>query len=163
MTYIADHSIPGPLRAQAPVRPRRADRHLRTSDTRWPAIAAALAKLRAGKRRSVRIVDADCGSGALLVWAARYARRLGFTAIEARGIDDQPALVDCARVSACDVPDPAIDLKFETGDLISALDQEAEFPADIILWHGQDCCSEAEAAAVARAGLTLIAEPRKAV
>jgi hypothetical protein len=162
MTHVADHSIPGPLRPQTPVRPRRsrrADHHLRSSDTRWPAVAAALAKLRAAKRCSVRIVDADCGTGALLLWVARYARSLGFTAIEARGIDGEPLLIDRARVSACDVPDLAIDLRFEANDLLRALGEEAEFPADIILWHGRGCCSEAEATAVACAGRTLIAEP----
>ena len=69
-------------------------------DDRWPAVTDALARLRASGRHSVRIVDADCGGGDLLLHAVRHARDIGFAAIEARGIDDVPTLVERGRSAA---------------------------------------------------------------
>lgn len=161
MTHVADHCIVGPLLRPA-IRPRRAAparARPRCRDRRWPEVAAALVSLRAARRCSVRIVDADCGAGALLLCAVRYARALGFTAIEARGIDDAPALVGRARASATVLHDAAIGITFETGDLVRALDEEADFPADIVMWHGCAGCSATEAHAVACAGHTLIVDP----
>lgn len=164
MTHVADHSIAGPLlrlpprlRAVAPAR-----RRLRCRDERWPAVAAALAALRAAKRSSVRIIDADCGAGGLLLCAVRHARALGFTAIEARGIDDASALVGRARALAADVRDAAIGITFEKAGLVDALSEESDFPADIVMWHGCTGCSAEEAHAVARAGHVLIADPEVA-
>lgn len=162
MTHVADHFIAGPLRRRS-----RTVRHsaapatptLHCRDERWPALAAALAALRATRRCSVRIVDADCGAGKMLLCAVRYARALGFTAIEARGIDKAPALVDRARTAAAVVHDPAIGITFETGDVVGALETESEFPADIVVWHGCRARDAAIAQAVAAAGQTLIADP----
>ncbi|MEG3125691.1 SAM-dependent methyltransferase [Sphingomonas sp. GB1N7] len=161
MTHVAEHCIAGPLLRRA-IRPRRvasARARPRCRDRRWPEVAAALVSLRAARRCSVRIVDADCGSGALLLCAVRYARALGFTAIEARGIDDTPALVGRARASAMVLHDAAIGITFEKGDLVRALDEEADFPADIVMWHGCAGCSAEEVQAVACAGHRLIADP----
>ncbi|WP_010215370.1 hypothetical protein [Sphingomonas sp. PAMC 26621] len=161
MTYLADHSVAAPLRAVRT--PRRAK--VRTAcpkcrDARWAAVSAALVALRDGNRRSVRIVDADCGNGTLLLCAVQQARALGFTAIEARGIDAAPAHVARARAAAAAMHDPAIGIAFETGDLLAALDVERELPADIVLWHGaRGRNASAEARAVACAGRTLIADP----
>lgn len=125
-------------------------------DGRWPAIVAALAGLRAARRRSVRIVDAACGDGALLLHALRHARRLGFVAIEGRGIEGAPAQVARARHAAARLNDRAIGVTFNMGDPAPALAEEAEAPADIVLWHGE---SEAvTAAAVAGAGATVIGD-----
>jgi SAM-dependent methyltransferase len=126
-------------------------------------VAAALAALRTRERRSVRIVDADCGAGTLLLCAVRLARRLGFTSIEARGIDHAPASIARARAAAAVMHDPAIGITFETADLVAALDDESEFPADILVWHGcaKGCDAAVENAvehAVACAGRTLIAD-----
>lgn len=107
-----------------------------THDPRWPAVAACLAALRENGRFAVRIVDADCGAGSLLLHAAQQARVLGFTAIEARGIDGSPALVGRARAAASSIADPAIGLVFEVVDMVEALRQEHDLPADIVLWHG---------------------------
>lgn len=106
------------------------------NDTRWAAICAALAALRERGRRSVRIVDADCACGTLLIEAVRHARALGYTAIEGRGIDGSPAMVGRARAAAARLHEPAIGLTFEVADMIEALASEADFPADIVLWHG---------------------------
>ncbi len=125
-------------------------------DDRWPAVADALARLHAAGRHSVRIVDADCGSGDLLLHAVRHARVLGFTAIEARGIDEVPALVERGRSAASELGDPAIGIIFESQDLVATLAEEAEFPADIILWCGEPGCRTRAAKAVAAAGYIII-------
>jgi hypothetical protein len=143
--------------------PQRARRHAATpaaphsaaQDDRWPAIADALARLRASKRRSVRIVDADCGAGTLLIRAARHARSLGFTAIEGRGIDGVPALIGRARSAAARLYDPAIGLCFDMADLGRALDEEAEFPADILLCDNRHGRADL-ALAIAAAGRVVI-------
>lgn len=128
-------------------------------DVRWPAVAAALADLRAAGRCSVRIVDADCGTGRLLLRAVRHARALGFTAIEARGIDVVAALVLQGQSTAAALDDPAIGIDFEVGDPATALAEEAEFPADIVLWCGKLGCRSRIGRAIAAAGRQTIATP----
>jgi hypothetical protein len=105
--------------------------------------------------RSVRIVDADCGAGTLLIRAARHARTLGFTAIEGRGIDGVPALIGRARSAAARLDDPAIGLCFDMADLRRALDEEAEFPADILLCDNRHGRADL-ALAIAAAGRVVI-------
>lgn len=161
MTHLADHCVAAPVRARAVPGLCRASlaRHSAPSrDPRWSAVSAALSALRARNRRSVRIVDADCGRGTLLLCAVRHARALGFTAIEARGIDTAPRDVARARVTAARLHDPAIGIAFETGDLVAALETECALPADIVLWHGPSG-DVAAARVVACAGRTLIADP----
>jgi SAM-dependent methyltransferase len=155
-------------RTQIPIRPRAAGRHAVTTadigfrppleDDRWPAIAEILAALHAEHRCSVRIVDADCGTGALLLRAVRHARALGFTAIEGRGIDGAPALLAQARSAAAKLHDPAIGVTFEIADLVTALAEEEELPADILLWRDSPTRPDKDAVvrAVAAAGRHLI-------
>lgn len=122
--------------------PRRMPAHPATirrsvrADPRWPHIVAALQALRDAHRHAVRIVDADCACGTLLIEAVRHARAMGFTAIEGRGIDGSPALVGRARAAAARLHDPAIGLTFDMLDLRTALATEVEAPADLLLWHG---------------------------
>ncbi|WP_341209161.1 SAM-dependent methyltransferase [uncultured Sphingomonas sp.] len=106
------------------------------NDIRWAHICTALAALRARRRHAVRIVDADCACGTLLIEAVRHARALGFTAIEGHGIDGSPAMIGRARAAAARLHDPAIGLTFEVTDMIEALAGEADVPADIVLWRG---------------------------
>lgn len=108
-----------------------------THDPRWPAIEAALIRLHDGKRLAVRIVDADCGAGCLLLQAVRHARALGFVAVEGRGIDGSAALIGRARAAAARLRDPAVGLSFEVADAATALREEQDFPADIVLCHGR--------------------------
>lgn len=134
------------------------------SDGRWPAIVEALTSLRDTDRHSVRIVDADCGAGALLIHAAEQARALGFTAIEGRGIDGAPVLVARARSSAARLHDAAIGLSFEAVDVLSALEEEAEFPADILLWSGRPAGFDerrVQRAMSKAANLVLVDKPRR--
>ena len=114
MTHVAEHIIPAAPPAYPHARPTRARRPRRSisRDARWPALAAALLDLRSAHRRSVRIVDTGCGGGALLLCAVRYARELGFTAIEARGIDTAAPLIGRARAAAAALHDPAIGVSF---------------------------------------------------
>lgn len=159
MTYAAEHCIAGPF--QPPVRWRKAasvKTRPRCRDERWPAVAAALSTLREARRSSVRIVDADCGAGTLLLCAVRYARMLGFTAIEARGIDAVAALVRRASASAAVVQDAAMGITFETGNLAAALEEESDFPADIVIWHGCAQPSAEDVRAVTCAGHRVIAD-----
>lgn len=129
-------------------------------DPRWPAVATALAMLRHEGRCAVRIVDADCGAGALLLQTMQTARALGFTAIEGRGIDGSPALVGRARAAAARVSDPAIGVAFELADMVTALHDEFELPADIVLWHGSRSADrQAEIAdTLCRAGVLVIGD-----
>ncbi|MBJ7441714.1 MAG: hypothetical protein JHD35_22215 [Sphingopyxis sp.] len=110
----------------------------------------------------MRIVDAECGDGRLLVQAARYARALGFTAIDGRGIDSDPSAINGARMAAARVSDPAIGLSFEAGDMLAALADEAEFPADILLWEGGAGARPHVADAVVAAGCIVIGAARPA-
>lgn len=104
-------------------------------DPRWPQVEAALATLRASGRHAVRIVDADCGAGTLLLHALDRARRLGFTAIEGRGIDGSALLIGRARVASTRFVDPAIGVDFAVADMLAALEAEHDLPADIVLCH----------------------------
>ena len=131
------------------------------SDPRWPRIASALADLRERHRHSVRIVDADCACGTLLIETAYHARALGFTAVEGRGIDGAPIMIDRARAAAALLHEPAIGLVFELADRELALAQEADFPADIVLWHCryQEGDQPATTRLLAAAGDVVIGDP----
>jgi len=128
------------------------------NDPRWTDICTAIAALREQGRHSVRIVDADCGCGTLLIEAARHARALGFKAIEGRGIDGSPAMIGRARAAAGRLHEPAIGLTFEMADMIEALASETDFPADIVLWHGARAEDHRQGvqAALAKAGNLII-------
>ena len=155
-------SAPRPYRASAPTRARvhpQPGSRTAAHDERWPVIAAALADLRARKRCSVRIVDADCGAGCLLLHALRHARALGFTGIEGRGIDGSPALIGRARAAAGRLHDPAIGVMFEMKDVTAGLRDEHDFPADIILCHGGSDAARPEIVdALRRAGRLVIGQ-----
>ncbi len=129
-------------------------------DDRWPIIADALAALREAGRYSVRIVDIDCGTGGLLIRAVRHARALGFLAIEGRGIDGAPVLIARAKAAAANLRDPAIGVTFEMADVVTALSDEADLPADIVLCHGiwDDDQPEVQGV-IAAAGRCIIADP----
>lgn len=128
------------------------------ADPRWPQIVAALQSLRDAHRHAVRIVDADCACGTLLIEVARHARAMGFTAIEGRGIDGSPALIGRARAAAARLHDPAIGLTFDMVDLRAALMQEAEAPADLLLWHGARDADATVMATVLAAATLVIAD-----
>jgi hypothetical protein len=105
-------------------------------DPRWSKVEAALSALRARGRHAVRVVDAQCGAGSLLLHALHHARSLGFTAIEGHGTDGSPALIGRARAAANRWVDPAIGTQFDVADIITALRGEHDLPADIVICHG---------------------------
>lgn len=108
------------------------------ADRRWPMIVRKLASLRNRGRRSLRVVDVNCGAGDLLLAVARQARALGFVAIEGRGVDPDAVKVIDAIAAAARLRDPAIGLVFELGDGRAALREEADFPADLVLYAAQE-------------------------
>ena len=120
-------------------------------DPRWPTIVAALAALRERRRFAVRIVDAECGAGTVLIAAVLHARMLGFTAIEGHGIDGSPALIGRARAAARRLSDAAIGVSFAVADVPAALVAEQAAPADILLWHAGGSCAIDDALAHAAA------------
>lgn len=91
-----------------------------------------LSALRHGGRKSVEIVDACCGDGALLVAAAKRARALGFVAIEAKGFDTAPDCVERAWALAAAIRDPAIGCTFLVRDAGGSLPID-DHDADIVL------------------------------
>jgi SAM-dependent methyltransferase len=130
-------------------------------DRRWPAMLRKLTGLRKRGRRSIRIVDADCGAGELLIHAVRRAREMGFVAIEGRGVDADPHLIASARCAATGHSDPAIGLVFEQGDPDEVLREEAEYPADLLLCPASDANTR-ERAALARTAANTVLWDRKA-
>ena len=105
------------------------------NDPRWRSLVSRLESLRERGRRSVRIVDVNCGNGALLVQVAKLARSLDFLAIECCGIDCEQKAIEEARQRALRLVDSAIGLSFEVGEPLAQLAAEAEFPADIVLYE----------------------------
>lgn len=140
---------------------RDAEDSVAATDSRWSAIIEYLEMLHAAGRRSVRIVDAACGAGALLLPAARRARALGFVAIEARGVDADTGLLARARRAAAAIADRAIDVQFDLGAVEPTLREEAAFPADILL-YAADLSDMAHLAPLARraAQIALVAPVR---
>lgn len=161
---VRSNRIVAPVGAAGPLRPTScliAGSRAAQGDPRWPFIVAALAALRERNRHAVRIVDADCACGTLLIAAARYARALGFTAIEGRGIDGAPTMIGRARAAAARLHDPAIGLRFDLADMAQALVEEAAFPADMVLCHARhgDAGQTGVATVLAAAGDRVIGDP----
>ena len=130
-------------------------------DRRWPAMLRKLKGLRKRGRRAIRIVDADCGAGELLIHAVQRAREMGFVAIEGRGIDADPLLIASALRAAARQGDPAIGLVFEQGDPDRVLREEAEYPADLLLCPASDTGAR-ELKALARTAADTVLWDRKA-
>jgi SAM-dependent methyltransferase len=142
---------PGEWRALVQDTQNRAEK-----DRRWPAMLRKLKRLRERGRRSIRIVDADCGAGELLIHAVRRAREMGFVAIEGRGIDSDPRLIASARRVAARQSDPAIGLVFEHGDQGQVMREESEHPADLLLCPASDANARALAALARTAANTVL-------
>jgi SAM-dependent methyltransferase len=99
----------------------------------WTRLDAMLIRMWTQGRRAIRILDLGCGPGTWLLRLAVRARDLGFSAIDGRGIDVAPAMVDLARSRLRYAYDPSIGLRFEIGDMIDALLDEDEGSFDIVL------------------------------
>jgi hypothetical protein len=96
-------------------------------------IEEALLEMQGAGHHAVRIVDANCGSGATLIRAVVRARALGFVAIEGRGVDVSGDDIMIAGWATKTWQDPAIGLSFEVGDIGNALEHEDDAAVDILL------------------------------
>lgn len=105
------------------------DRHI------WRQIDDTLIGLRKAGRCAIRILDVGCGDGAWLISTVLRAQMLGFVAIEARGFDILPALIDRARSMAGGIADHRIGFSFDVADAGEALSQEDDHGADLVLCH----------------------------
>jgi SAM-dependent methyltransferase len=142
---------PPPLHATA-VFCRQSAAYRPETDRRWPMIVRKLTALRRRGRRSLRVIDVRCGAGDLLFAVARQARALGFVAIEGRGVDPDAAKIGAAAAACRRHRDPASDFIFEQGDGRAALREEAEFPADFVLYPPDEPSGPALSGMVRSAG-----------
>ncbi|WP_420138137.1 SAM-dependent methyltransferase [Sphingomonas sp.] len=106
-----------------------------STDAVMSRIDHALLDMRANGRRAVRILDVGCADGGGLIETVLHAVMLGFVAIEGRGFDSAPGLVDRARATAIGIHDPRLELTFDVADILAALAEEEDHGADIVLCH----------------------------
>jgi SAM-dependent methyltransferase len=99
----------------------------------WARLDAMLVRLWTEGRRAIRILDLGCGPGTWLLRLAVRARDLGFSAIDGRGVDLSPAMIDLARSRLRCAADPHVGLRFDIGDLATALADEEDGSFDILL------------------------------
>lgn len=122
----------------------------------WARIEAALVTLRTRRRHAIRILDLGCGPGTWLLRTVQRARELGFTAIEARGIDPSPEMIAFAQAAERSLADPAIGVEFAVADLETALAEEDDASRDLVMClygvlnHVPASAHAAAAAAMAR-------------
>lgn len=107
--------------------------HGYTDRALWLRLDLMLVRLWTEGRRAIRILDAGCGPGTWLLRIAIRARDLGFSAIDARGIDISPVMIDLARSRAGIGKDGHIGMSFEVGNIVNALDDEDDGSFDIVL------------------------------
>ncbi|MGF7154297.1 SAM-dependent methyltransferase [Novosphingobium gossypii] len=127
-------------------------------DPRWPALVSHLRSLHEAGRRAIRIVDVNCGDGALLIHAVREARALGFLAVEGLGADSNGAAIKEARWRSHLLHDTGIGIEFEVAEPLVQLEVEAEFPVDIVLYHVPLQRSDRLQSAVVRAARLALAK-----
>lgn len=108
-------------------------RHGFTDREIWGRIDAALIRLRTSGRHAIRILDAGCGPGTWLLRTAIRARDLGFTAIDARGFDISPGLIELAKARLAMCEDVHIGISFDVADFANALVDEDDGSYDIVL------------------------------
>jgi SAM-dependent methyltransferase len=88
----------------------------------WDAIEIALRGLRASGKETLTVLDLGCGPGTWLRRTVTRARQLGFTRIDALGLDIATAQLNRARAHARALSEqPGIALRFERGDLCGRL------------------------------------------
>ena len=96
-------------------------RHCFADHEIWRRLDAKLMQLASDGRRTLRVLDAGCGPGTWLRRIVLAARELGFTSIEAHGIDLSARMVELARQSAPDVGETDARIAFAVCDLADSL------------------------------------------
>ncbi len=99
----------------------------------WARLDAMLVRLRTNGRHAIRILDAGCGPGTWLLRLVVRARDLGFTAIDARGFDVSPKMIELANSRKSMADDPHIGISFDVADIVEALDGEEDGSYDLTL------------------------------
>ena len=99
----------------------------------WARLDAILIRLRTAGRYAIRILDAGCGPGTWLLRLAVRARDLGFTAIDVRGFDVSPKMIELANRRTSLADDPHIGIRFDVADIVDALDEEEDGSYDLTL------------------------------
>lgn len=99
----------------------------------WARLDGEMQTLRASGREHIRILDAGCGPGRWSIRVARRARELGFRSVECRGFDIAPEMIVHAARHTLDIADDRISLRFETGDIVTALNDLPDRHFDISL------------------------------
>lgn len=93
-------------------------RHAYGDRKSWETIEARLQALRARGLTRLRVVDWGCGPGTWLRRVVARAHRIGFTAIEARGMDIADTQLQRARILARALNElPGVEIGFHHGDL----------------------------------------------
>ncbi|HEY4276149.1 MAG TPA: class I SAM-dependent methyltransferase [Rhizomicrobium sp.] len=96
----------------------------------WDAIEIALRSLRASGKETLTVLDLGCGPGTWLRRTVTRARQMGFSSVEAVGLDIAAAQLQRARVHARALSEqPGVALRFDLGDLcgpISAADRSID-------------------------------------
>ncbi|HEY8065804.1 MAG TPA: class I SAM-dependent methyltransferase [Methylosinus sp.] len=100
--------------------------------TIWSILDGKLRALRSSGARSVRILDLGCGPGTWLCRVVMRASELGFTSIQARGIDIAETQVRRASARGRRLAIAGLELAFESGD-ICAQQPEASLSVDLCL------------------------------
>lgn len=98
----------------------------------WSLLDEKLHALRSSGARSLRILDLGCGPGTWLCRVVTRASALGFTSIQARGMDIAEAQVRRARARSRRFTRDGIEFCFETGDICAKL-PEADSSVDLCL------------------------------
>ncbi|PWB84632.1 MAG: hypothetical protein C3F11_00255 [Methylocystaceae bacterium] len=92
----------------------------------WALLDDKLRALRSSGARSIRILDLGCGPGTWLLRLVTRASALGFTSIEAKGLDIAEAQVRRARARGRRLAaNEGLQLHFETGDICAPLPEAA--------------------------------------
>jgi len=101
----------------------------------WNKIDAKLKQILRDGRRTLKVLDAGCGPGTWLRRIVMSASKLGFTKIEAHGIDISTRMVELARAAASDIGNSKARVAFTVADITERLPfADARFDITLCLY-----------------------------